>query len=56
MSHPSFTLFVALVLAFAFAAVENRSRTERVYVAIRFFATCLAAVIGGGWVMRLIHG
>ena len=56
MPHPSFTLFAAFLLALAFAAVENRSPTERVYVAIRFFAGCLAAVIGGGWVMRLIHG
>ena len=56
MSHPLFTLIVALLLAVSMAAVENRSARERLRVAARVFAGCSAAVIGGGWLMRLLHG
>jgi hypothetical protein len=56
MPHPIFTLFLAFMLASAFAAIEDRTRRERLYVAIRFFLGCLASVVGGDWMMRLIHG
>jgi hypothetical protein len=55
MPHPIFTLFLGVMLAAAFAAVEDRTRRERLYVAIRLFLGCLASVVGGEWMMRLIH-
>lgn len=56
MPHLTFSLFLALMMAAAFAAVEDRTRSERVYVAVRMFLSCVASVLAGGWLMRLIHG
>jgi hypothetical protein len=56
MSHPAFTVFMALLLGTAMAAVEKRSGRERVYVAVRVFVCAVGAVFAGGWLMYAIHG
>ena len=56
MSHPLFVLIAALALAVAMAAAENRSARERLRAGVRVFAGCVAAIVAGGWLMRLIHG
>ncbi len=56
MPHPLFTLFAALLLAAAWAMLDTRSLRERLNAGIRVILGCVAAVIGGGWLMRLIHG
>ena len=56
MPHPLFTVLTALLLAMSMAAVENRSTRRRVRAAARFLLSSIAAVIGGGWLMRIIHG
>ena len=53
MPHLIFVLFTALVISVAMAAVAPR---QRIYVALRTFVWCFVAVVGGSWVMRLIHG
>jgi hypothetical protein len=56
MPHPYFALAMALLLGAAFAALDERPPRERLHAAARVLAGCLLAVIGGGWLMRLIHG
>jgi hypothetical protein len=56
MTHPTFTLLAAALLAIAFAMLEDRSSGERARVAVRVFLTCMAVVAGGGWLMYLVHG
>lgn len=56
MSHPAFTLAASIVLAIAFAALDDRSGRERAHVAMRVFFSAVATVVAGGWLMRLIHG
>lgn len=56
MTHPIFTLFTAFLLAAAMAIVDDRTARERVYIAVRFFVSCVVSVAGGSWLMRLIHG
>jgi hypothetical protein len=56
MPHPAFTLLAAVLLSMAMAMVENRTRRERLYVAIRVFFCCALTTLGGGWLMCLIHG
>jgi len=56
MSHLTFTTLCALLLALAFAAVENRTPRERVYVAVRVFLCSMFGVVAGSWTMLLIHG
>jgi hypothetical protein len=56
MSHLTFTMLTALLLAAAMAMLENRSSRQRLYVAARVFATCAVATVAGGWLMRFIHG
>jgi hypothetical protein len=56
MPHPAFVLLAAALLALAMAMLDDRPARERPLVAARVFLTCLAAVAGGGWLMRLIHG
>jgi len=56
MPHPIFTLLTAFLLSVAMAAVENREPRERLYVAVRVFACSVMSLVGGGWIMRLIHG
>ncbi len=56
MSHPLYTLLMAVLLSFAMAMLDQRSVRERLCVAVRMFAWCAVAVVGGGWLMHLIHG
>jgi hypothetical protein len=56
MSHPVFTLAVAMLLAGAMAAIEDRTPRERAWVAARFLLFCVAGTVGGSWLMHLIHG
>ena len=56
MSHPVFTLLASVVLALAFAMVDNRTLRERLLAGARVFLGCAAATFGGGWLMYLIHG
>ena len=56
MTHPMFTLFTAVLLAAAMAILDDRTPRERIYIAVRFFLTCVVSVTGGSWLMRLIHG
>jgi hypothetical protein len=56
MSHPTFALLCAVLVAGAMAAVEKRTPRERAWVAARTFVYCMAAVVGGSWLMHAIHG
>jgi hypothetical protein len=56
MPHPLFALLAAILLSLALAMVEDRSARERLYVAVRTFACCALSIVGGSWLMRLIHG
>ena len=56
MPHLIFVLFTALVISAAMAAVENRAPRARLYVALRMFLWFCVSVVGGSWLMRLIHG
>jgi hypothetical protein len=55
-SHPIFTLIAAILLSIALAMVDRREPRERLYVGARTFLCCVGSIVGGGWVMRLIHG
>jgi len=52
----TFMVIAAAAVAAGTALVEDRTAGERVRVAAWVLFTCAAAVAGGGWVMRLIHG
>jgi len=54
MSHPFYTLLMALLVSTAMAMIDNRGARERLYVAVRMFAWCAIAVVGGGWLMDRI--
>jgi hypothetical protein len=56
MPHPTFVLLAAVLLSMALAMLEDRSPRERLCVAARVFLGCVTAVVGGGWLMHLIHG
>ncbi|HUP03124.1 MAG TPA: hypothetical protein VMU19_03995 [Bryobacteraceae bacterium] len=56
MPHDLYTLLTASLVAVSIAAVGNRTAGERARAGARAFALCLSAVIGGGWLMRLLHG
>jgi uncharacterized membrane protein YhhN len=45
-----------VLLSMAMAATEDRSLRERAYAAVRTFLGWSAAMIGGGWLIRWIHG
>jgi hypothetical protein len=56
MPHLAFTVLVAVLLSTALALLEDRSRRERVDVAIYLLLCCAVTTLAGTWVMRLIHG
>ena len=56
MSHFMFTLLCAALVAGVTAAMDNRPPRERGWVAARIFVYCVAAVVGGGWLMHAVHG
>jgi alkylhydroperoxidase family enzyme len=56
MNHASFALLTSVLLSAGLAAVDDRTARERAAVAVRVFLCCAVCVVGGGWLMRLIHG
>lgn len=56
MPHPAFTLLTACLLSIAMAATEKRTPLGRMYAAARMLVFCAIATVGGGWLMRFIHG
>jgi hypothetical protein len=56
MSHTIFTLLCATLVAGVTAAMENRPLRERGWIGVRTLVYCVAAVVGGSWVMYAIHG
>jgi hypothetical protein len=56
MSHVTFTLLMALLISGAVALPGDRSGRERVYSAAYTFLVCVASIVGGGWLMYLVHG
>jgi hypothetical protein len=56
MSHFTFTLFCAALVAGVTAATEDRPLRERGWLATRTFVYCVAAVGGGSWLMHAVHG
>ncbi|HMC57698.1 MAG TPA: hypothetical protein VKJ01_00770 [Candidatus Solibacter sp.] len=56
MPHLTFTLLVAVLLSAAMALLGNRSRLERLYVAIYLLLCCAVTTLVGSWAMYLIHG
>ena len=56
MPHTMFTLLTAGLVSAALAMAEDRTPVQRVWAAVRVFAGCAIAIVGGGWIMRLIHG
>ena len=55
-SHPIFTLMAAVLLSLALAMMDGRGPRECLYVAARSFVCCVGSIVGGGWLMHLIHG
>ena len=56
MPHPLYALLMAVLVSGAMAMLDNRAGRERLYVAVRIFMWCAVALVGGGWLMHLIHG
>lgn len=56
MPHLVFTMLIALLLAAARAALDNRSPRERLNLAAGVFVNCMIAIVAGGWLMHFIHG
>ena len=49
-------LLATVLLSLAMAIMENRSGLERLQVALRVFFCCGMTMLGGSWLMFLIHG
>jgi hypothetical protein len=45
-----------VLLSMAVAMVEDRSPRGRLHVAARVFICCGMTVLGGSWLMYMIHG
>lgn len=56
MPHTMFTLLAAGLVSAALAMAEDRTPVQRLWAAVRVFGGCAIAIVGGGWIMRLIHG
>jgi hypothetical protein len=54
--HLLLTALFALMIALIVALFGNRTRRERLRHAAWFFICSIAAVIGGSWLMHLVHG
>ena len=55
MPHLAFTALMALAVSLAMAFVGDRSRRERVSVAIYLMLCCAATTLVGSWAMYWIH-
>jgi hypothetical protein len=56
MSHPTWTLLVALLVAIATALPGDRPTRERPGAAAYTFLSCTVVVFSGSWLMYWIHG
>jgi len=56
MSHPAWTLLLALLLSGATALPGDRAARERACAAAYTFLSCLLFVVAGGWLMHWING
>jgi hypothetical protein len=56
MSHLTSTLLFAMLIAVVEALMGKRTSRARFHRAAWMFGCCVAAVVGGGWAMFLIHG
>jgi hypothetical protein len=55
MSHPIYTIFLALLVSGAEALLGRRTARERLSRASYIFTSSIAAVVVSGWFMFLIH-
>ncbi len=49
-------MLYAILLSAVDALLGKRTARERLYRAAYLFASCMVAVVAGGWIMFLIHG
>ena len=56
MSHPMFTLLLAILISAALAMAGNRTNGERVYHAIRVLSAFIVTAVASSWAMYFIHG
>ncbi len=56
MPHPVLTVLAAMTIAGAAGLSGKRSSRDRAYHAGYLFAGCVASVVGGSWLMYLVHG
>jgi len=56
MTHLTYTLWLALLVAAAMAMLGDRTHRERVYVAVYWFCSAMASVVAGAWIMHWAHG
>jgi hypothetical protein len=49
-------MLYAILIAAVEALLGKRTLRERLYRAAYMFASCIVAVVAGGWIMFLIHG
>jgi hypothetical protein len=56
MPHLAYTLLFAILIACAEAVIGKRTSRERLFRAVYMFASCMVAVVAGGWIMFMIHG
>jgi hypothetical protein len=56
MSHPTWTLLLAVLLSAASALPGDRAARERLCAAAYTFLSCTFCVFAGGWLMYWIHG
>ena len=56
ISHPAFTLLLAILIAAATALPGDRAARERLFAAAYTFISCTLIVFAGSWLMYWIHG
>ena len=55
MSHLTFSLLMAVLVAGAAAAPGKREAAERAYVATYVFLGCVTSTFAVGWLMHFVH-
>jgi hypothetical protein len=56
MSHPTWTVLMALMVSGATALTGTRPARERIFAAAYTFVSCTLIVFAGSWLMYRIHG
>ena len=56
ISHPAYTLLLAMMLSAATAISGNRPSRDRACAAAYTFLSCTFIVLAGSWAMHWIHG